>query len=282
MKAIIELQSLTGRAALARKVLFANSRLGAVILAALAVSMVCSAVGAAPINYGSFSGNTVDYLDVSEDANSAGDVPPLFGPPSVSGDSIDFDPVGFAASASGAFGNDLTDGNLSFMVDAHTGYAINNIQLAEAGDFTLLGFGTNATFVGVTAVGLIDIHEVDGVGIDTITRPFALAFTPSGGTFGQLTDGGGGPLLNGNWSGFLSININQILTEENEPFILGATKITINLDNSLSALSEAGTSSLIAKKSFGGLSVTVNVPEPTTLVLGGMVLAMGLLRRRFV
>jgi hypothetical protein len=253
------------------------SLFGVALIATLLSSVVAHS---APINYGNFSGATVDYLDVTEDANSAGDFPPLFGPPSVSGDSLDFDPVGFSASATGAAGNDLTDGNLKFMVAAHAGKAINNIQLAEAGDLTLLGFGTDATFVGVTALGVIDISEVDGVGIPVISKPFALSFSPSGGTFGLATDGGGGPLFNGTWSGSLAIDINQILTDENQPFNFGATKISINLDNSLTALSELGTFSLIAKKHFGGLSVTVNIPEPSTLALFGTMMMGVLVFRR--
>ena len=54
---------------------------------------------AAPINYGDFDADTVIYLQVTEDANSPGDSPPLFGAPVVSGNSIDFNPVGFSAAA---------------------------------------------------------------------------------------------------------------------------------------------------------------------------------------
>jgi PEP-CTERM motif len=279
MKAFIELQLLRTRRLRARAFSCQSAALSAAVLAVLLSSVVARS---APINYGTFLGNTVDYIDVTEDANSAGDSPPLFGTPSISGDSLDFDPVGFSASTSGALGNDHTDGNIKFMVASHVGYAINNIQLAEAGDTTLLGFGTDATFTGVTGLGQIDISEVDGAGINTITMPFALNFTPSGGTYGLLTDGGGGPLFNTNWSGFLAIDVNQILIDEGVPFSLGATKISINLDNALSALSEQGTSALIAKKSFGGLSVTVNIPEPSSLMLGGLVLVFGLVRRRVV
>src|SRR3954447_22415759 len=79
--------------------------------AALAALLLAKPALSAPINYGNFAGATVTYTQVTEDANSAGDNPPLFGPPTVSGDSIDFDPVGFnAANANG--GADLTDGNL--------------------------------------------------------------------------------------------------------------------------------------------------------------------------
>jgi hypothetical protein len=221
----------------------------------------------AAIIYGDFPGATVDYLGVTEDSNS-GDALPLFGEPTVSGDSLDFDPVGFSANASGAAGNDVTDGNLKFMVKAHAGKAINTMQLREAGDTTLAGFGTDMTYTSVTATGALNVSEVDGVGIPTISKNIALTFTPSGGTYGLLTDGGGGPHFSTLWTGTLSEDINQILMDNAISFVGGATKISIDIDNTLTALSQEGTFSFIAKKDFGGLSVTVNgIPEPATWAL---------------
>lgn len=233
---------------------------------------------AAPINYGDFAGTTVTYTQVTEDANSAGDAPPLFGPPTVSGDSLDFDPVGFSAAAAGAAGVDITDGNLRFGIQAHAGSAINSVVLSEAGDTTMAGFGTDATFTAVMAQGVISILAVDGVGINVVSQPFALSFAPSGGTFGLLTDGGGGPLFSGGWTGSVSIDVNAILASKNVPFNIGATRVSINLDNTLVALSEAGTESLIAKKDFGGLSITV-IPEPSSMILLGLA-AVGLVVAR--
>jgi hypothetical protein len=237
-----------------------------------AASFCCQAVFAAPINYGNFMGNTVTYVDVTEDSNS-GDTLPLFGAPTVSGDSLDFDPVGFDAHATGAGGVDITDGNLTFMIVAKDLYAIKSVSLSEAGDTTLAGFGNDGTFTSVTGTGVLNINEVDGVGIATISEPVSLMFVPSGGTFGLLSDGGGGPLYHTFWSGSWSKDIEDILDDHNVSFTRGATKISINIDNTLTALSQAGTFSLIAKKEFGGLSITVNVPEPATCSL----LALGLL-----
>ena len=60
----------------------------------IATAMCRTSLGAA-INYGSFMGTDVTYVDVTE--SSATDPVPLFGAPSVSGNSIDFNPVGFDA-----------------------------------------------------------------------------------------------------------------------------------------------------------------------------------------
>jgi hypothetical protein len=265
MLRIIELQSLRPRMNS-----LVSKRVGRQVVAACSVVCLLSLVTvaqAAPINYGNFSGTTVDFLNVTEDANSAGDAPPLFGQPAVAGDSLDFDPVGFNASATGAAGIDVTDGNLSFTIQAKQGYAIDMFSLSEAGDTTLAGFGTDGTYSSVTAIGVLNIEEVDGAGISTIAVPFSLTFNPSGGTYGLASDGGGGPLYSAGWSGSLLMNVEQELINSNVPFTLGATKISINLDNTLTALSEAGTFSLIAKKDFGGVSITVNIPEPATWLM---------------
>jgi hypothetical protein len=227
-----------------------------------------------PVNYGTFVGNTVAYVDVSEDSNS-GDPLPLFGAPTVSGDSLDFNPIGFNAHASGAAGSDITDANLTFGVSALPNFAIKNITLSEAGDTTLSGFGTNATITSVTADGHLNISEVDGSGIGVIAVPIALTFTPNGGLY-KFGDHGGGPIFHTAFSGSLFLDIQQILNDHFVSFQGGATKISIDIDNTLVATSEDGTFSLIAKKDFGGVSVTVNnplggggpnSPEPTSLVL---------------
>ncbi len=242
----------------------------------------------APINYPGHVGTTVIYSDVSEDANSAGDVPPLFGAPIYSGDSVDFNPVGFDANASGAGGVDITDGNLRMVVTAKPGNAIANFNLSEAGDTTLAGFGTNTTMTSVTATGTLDIYDVDGVGINNISVPFSLTFTPFNGLYRQGTEGGGGPFFHTQWFGSQLLNINQVLINAGKTFVLGATRIAVDLDNTLVAVSEAGTSSLIAKKDFGGISITINqpgpgggdIPEPTSVILAilGLV-GLGISRR---
>jgi hypothetical protein len=250
-------------------------------VALVAASLMTGALAhGATINYGDFVGSTVHYLQVTEAANSVGDTAPLFGPPTVTGDSIDFDPVGFSASATGASGVDLTDGNLKFDILAKPTFGISSLKLTEAGDTTLAGFGTDATFSSVTTNIFIDIKEVDGVGINQINYSTTMSFTPSGGTYGMASDGGGGPLFNTNWSGVAMIDIDQILADAGVPFTRGATLVTVNLDNTLVALSENGTSSLIAKKDADGVTITV-IPEPSSAILALLgSLAFGWVRRR--
>lgn len=263
-----------------------------VLFAAVVAVATCLGIAdlqAAPISYvGPFVGNTVIYDNVREAANSAGDVAPLFGPPNVSGDSLDFDPVGFGASTIGG-GADITDGNLAFVVMAKPGNAIQNIKIQEFGDTTLTGLGDDTTFSAVRMHGILKISEVDFVGINTISMPISITnFGPSGGDYGLATDAGGGPLFSTGWSGSTLVDLTTAnpvvaaaLAARNIVPTLGVTRISVNFDNTLVAISQAGTSALIAKKDTNGVIITTNIPEPTTCLLGLFGVALcGLAARR--
>lgn len=235
---------------------------------------------AVPINHGNFDGDTVMYIDVTEDTNT-GDAQPLFGEPTISGDALDFNPIGFSASATGANGVDQTDGQLFFMLQAKPGNGIQTLLLTEAGDVSLTGFGTDATFAAVTTNITLDILETDA-GPANINHQTTMNFIPSDGDFGQATDGGGGPLFSSNWSGGVLIELGAILASNGRAGET-ATKVNVNLDNVLSALSEDGTVATIAKKDadISGLTIEVNmIPEPTTALLAvAGLLAMASSRR---
>jgi hypothetical protein len=246
-----------------------------------------TAARAAQINYGTHSGTHVNYVNVTEDSGASEPLP-LFGAPTVTGNSIDFNPVGFDATSSGA-GSDITVSNLVFQITAKTGSRIDTITLTEGGDTTLAGNvtpGSMGTSSAAFASGVLDIHEVDFAGINHISVPFAMTFNPSGGTYFLGTDGGGGPIFHTQWSGSVTLDVDAILTANG---ITGdATRVSIDLNNTLVAVSQTGTSATIEKKDFGGLTVRVaavgaipaTIPEPASLTLAAFgVLAM-LARRR--
>lgn len=245
-----------------------------VSFATVAFGFLVAGAHASTINYGDFAGTTVTYEQVTETALSPGDTVPLFGAPTISGDTLDFNPDNFVASASGAGGTDQTDGKLDFGINAISGSYIPEITLSEAGDYTLGGFANDA-FASVTATIFVDVFEVDGAPIDTISGIFSMTFTPSDGDFqlsSPIDNPGGSPGIGGSWSGSVSANINQILIDNSVGYVNGATKVGVVVDNTLLALSQEGTTAEIRKKDFKGFSITV-IPEPATS--GMMVLISG-------
>ncbi len=189
---------------------------------------------------------------------------PLYNAPNISGDALDFDPT-FTSFSSGAAGTDITDGQLSIGITAIAGNFIDQILFQEAGDFTLVGLSGNA-FASISASFFVNVLEVDGVAITPINLNTSMTFSPGTGLY-QLT--GNNPVFDDIWTGSLLIDITQALIDNNVPFVNGATKVSVNFDNTLATGSEAGTSAFIAKKDVGGVGITV-VPEPGSIALFAM------------
>ena len=199
----------------------------------------------------------------------------MYGAPIIAGDTLDFNPQGFAATSTGG-GIDLTDGQLNLLIQAHSGYAIPMIQFSEAGDFSLAGFGTANTKVTVAATFFLDVLQVDGVGINPVSLTANMTFTPSpNGQFDLINNAGIGNI----WTGVFNFNLNDALTSHGISFENGATEVRVNLDNTLLAISEAGSTAYIAKKDFKALGITV-VPEPSVIAMSLFGVAALVLRSR--
>jgi hypothetical protein len=249
----------------------------------VAAGLLALPAHAVPIMYPDQVGATVAYVGITEDSTT--DPTPLFGAPTLSGDALDFNPVSFGSTSTGLGGVDTTDGTLSMGINALSGNLIEEIQFRERGDFRLIGTGGAGTFAAVTMKVFVDVIEIDGKEVNIDLGPggtndaWNMVFMPSDGDW-DLSNDGPGPLVDGDWSGALDIDVTQALID------LGyggfATKVKINLDNALITLSEEGTTSFIKKKDVDGLTITV-VPEPSTLLLmatGCLFLARGCFRRR--
>jgi len=249
---------------------------------ALALFGLFTVAQAATISHGDFAADTVTYTNVTE--SSSTDPVPLFGTPVTSGDQLSFfEPVplpnpsnGFGANASGGSG-DVTDAFLSFMVESSfTGFGVSNLEISEGGDYSLGALGNALAKVQANLIATqVRIDEVDNVAI----TPVVLSGVDSA-SF-ELP---GDPDV-GLWSNSLSFDLDAALTNANVPFQLGATKVTVRLNDSLLALSQPGSVANIIKKNF---DVDVDtrfdeqfIPEPTTLgmaLIGVVVVAAG--RRR--
>ncbi len=229
-------------------------------------------------------GSTVWYAGVSE-SNSATES--RFGAPvSISGNAIDFNPMNFEASSTGN-ASQITDSQLNFMVVGMSGNVIDNLQFSEAGDTTLFAFAPDNAFTSVTADIFVDVVALDGVPVGfPVNITGSMTFTPSGGDFQIGVDGS--PSFNTIWSGSVLIDLESELAlqgiDKGVDYSFGATKLNVAIDNTLTAASSGGGSAFIKKKDFDGLTVTSNVPEPTSLLLAalGLVAGVAVRRRRVV
>jgi hypothetical protein len=247
------------------------------VAALFAMVLSTSSAQAGTIDHGDFVGLTVTFNGVTESSTTDG--VPLYGTPVTIGDTLSFfqpgvqpDPsLGFGASATGG-PSDLTDGFLSFNLMAKPGNGITNLDISEAGDYSLDSVG--GALAKVTAnliIAEVTITHVDGspiapvvVANDLRTVSFEIPADPQVGIFNLLSP----------------FDIAQMLDDASVPFNLGATKITVKLNNTLSAIALPGATANIVKKSFD-IDVTTQVPEPSTALLGFMAFSgLGLIAAR--
>jgi hypothetical protein len=242
-----------------------------------ALAMFCSvaifaagpAAHAALINYGDFNvpAGGVTFQQVTE--SSGTDPVPLYGPPTPFVTGLDFDPSSFVSSSSGG-GADITDGQLNFSIQGHSGpggvVGIPSINLFESGDYTLLGAGTPATSVFAGAIITVTVDAINGVAV----APFNIPPGNASVGFNLISN----PGISQPWSLGLTVPINL-------PSGQMATKVSVSIDNSLASISQPGTIAFIAKKDFR-LSVPTQpgIPEPGTLVLTALGSVLGLAIRR--
>ena len=233
------------------------------LTAALSIgSLLLAASASQAAYYGNYGGASVSFLDV-QDQNG------LFGAPTVSGDSLDFSPNTFEAICPGAPSCPpspvLVDDTLTITIQANSGSYIDDILMTEAGDTTLTSFLDALAATSVSATVFVDIFEIDGVTVNNINGNAQMVFT-NGGQFESNDEGVGTHI----WTGSLLIDLDQIIA--NAGGSGRATRVQLNLDNTLVAFAASGASARIEKKDIDGLAITI-VPEPGTALLMGLGLA---------
>ena len=244
--------------------------------------LVGSSTEASPISYvgpssdGNMTGwwaEDIWYANVQEsnDEGPNDSSAMLFGAPSgTTGSSIQFSPANFLAnSENGESGSEIVDSTLTFMVVAGPNAVINNFQFEEFGDTTLArGFNPSLdAFTSITASFFVTVAEVDGAPIAPITVTGSMSFSPSDGDYQLSVDSPGSLSYTEIFEGSVFFDIDQILADEGVSYEFGATKLNVSLDNTLTAISEVGSSAFIKKKVANGITVTTNVPEPSTAIL---------------
>lgn len=236
---------------------------------------VCAIAGSAfaQINYGNFTGANVRYLGVTE-STGTGDPLPLFGAPVITQDALVFNPNFSSTSVGGT--PDITDGQLSMVVESLGSQAITGFSITERGDFRFVGNGTAATTATVSLTLFVTILEINNAPVAPILLPVLNGtFGPSGGSYNLANNPT--PGQNGLWFGGGMVDVAGYMAANN---IAGsATSIRVVLDNTLTTTSEAGTIAFIRKKDFDGLSMTV-IPAPGSAALVGMGAIAAFRRRR--
>ncbi|MBY0399772.1 PEP-CTERM sorting domain-containing protein [Myxococcota bacterium] len=231
---------------------------------ATAVLATCSALLLSSTSFaasytGPFNGTTVTFLNVA-DQNG------LFGAPTVSGDSLDFSPSAFEADC----GPDplcppsptVVDDTLTLTIQANSGSFLDDIHLSEAGDTTLVSFLNAFGATQVTATVFVDIFEINNVSVNNINANAQMTFSRNGQY--ETTDEGPGTHI---WTGSLLIDLDAIIASNGGTG--RATRVQLNLNNTLIAFAASGASARIEKKDIDGLAITV-IPEPGTAVLMGL------------
>jgi len=228
------------------------------------------------VDYGDFAANDVMFLDVEEDTD---DVPTaLFGAPDVVGNTLDFDPLSFASSASSSTGTSeisVVDGLLDFTVMSNeNNYDITNLVFYESGDYALVGLGNAQANAKVEADVDYSVTHVNGTVLsEALLGSGAIVFTPDGGDYDLGISNNFGI-----WTGTLNLDVRGLLDAEG---VAGAaTKINVSVDNILSTDASDGGSAFIAKKDFGVTVLGEVVPEPGSLSLILLGLLPCLRRRR--
>lgn len=176
----------------------------------------------------------------------------LYGSPSVAGNSFTFFPNNFRAVAENGSSQTTSD-RISFNLDIAPGLFVESVSVAEVGDYSITNGGT------VDSRALLTVSNLNGPGsanvsaTGTPTFPVSLAQPDGGASLWNI--GGQLQLLPNGW-----------------------TRVAVELAGSVEALSPASGTALIEKK-VGGITITVNIPEPGTIALAGLA-AAALLRRR--
>lgn len=233
------------------------------ILATTALAGFCLAPAASAIVfYSDMSGSAFDFTSMSEETTSAGDAEPLWGAPTVVGNTLVFTPTGYTSSA-GNGTSDTTSSSFNLSISSQDPFTmgVNRLMVNEIGDYSLTGVGTSATSASVLASASLVISEVNVGGV--------IQASALGGAASDLVEFDT-PTQGADWTASLDVDVQAIVDAAFGVGVAYATRIDVIWDNALDTTSESGTNSFIQKK-VGLPAVTMQViPEPGAAVLLGI------------
>lgn len=194
------------------------------------------------------NGDTVDY---TFDDTLLG----LFGPASMSGDTLYFTPVEFQAESLNGDGYALTNSTMNIQVSARDGWAFSDISLQERGDYMLLG-GASSAEVG----GQMRVYDSDSV-LSDVTASIQTT---------EPLDHTGLPTTN--WEAGAVVDLSA-WTDTKE--------VNVTVQNLLMASTNGASSLAFVDKKFVGLTPTLSAipisPVPEAHTYGMMLAGLGLI-----
>lgn len=196
------------------------------------------------------SGDNVDYT--FDDALLG-----LFGPASLAGDTLYFNPTEFQAESLNGSGLALTNSTMNIEVTAHDGWSFSDISLSERGDYLLLGGSSTADVGGQVRVFDVANPLSDMSASIQSTAPLDHTGLPTS-----------------NWEAEASVDLSAWD---------GAQTVNVTVQNLLLASSNGSSAAAFVDKKFVGLTAgVVPVPEAHTyaMMLAGMGLVGWKVRRR--
>jgi len=234
--------------------------------------VVLASTDASAVNYGTYTGTSVEYVNVTES-----DTLPQLGAPTLSGSSLVFNPTSFSSTASGSgdYSSNITDSQITTQIYSVGDYRLDTIRIQASGSYEFTGTGTQDTMANAYVTVTVTVFGLDGKDLlqPLVLDDVTLSMSPTDGMFNMRDSPS-----SSTWTGDASIDILAALTKAN--YSGHATRVLLYLDDTLSTLSEDGSSVTLRNGDSGGLILTV--PEPATLslmILGGL-FALRLRRRR--
>lgn len=177
----------------------------------------------------------------------------LFGQPVLSGDTLSFTPVDFKAASTNGAGYTLAANTANIQMTAHNGYSFSSIDLAERGDYLLLGGGSTAD-----VAGQVRVYDMLDPAKDTTT---AIAPDAAMDQMGDNTHP---------WTAAASTDLSGWT---------GTRSVNVSFQNLLVASTSGSSSLAYVDKKYGGLTATTAAvtPVPEAQVSAMMLAGLGLI-----